>query len=797
MPIVGRLYDFWRRGRRLIDPRHWTSRLTRLPIFDEPHEPGLVLIQIDGLSEAELRRAVELGNMPHVRRLIDRDGYQLSSVYSGLPSTTPAAQGELFYGRRAAVPAFAFGDRRRRKIVDMLDSDLAASIEAELAAEAEGTLAGGSSYSNIYGGGAGEPHFNAATLGWNRMFRHVGPPVFLLIVLWNAVGLLRLLLKLVVEIVLACGDLLLGLIGRRDLKREFEAIPSRLGVGIVLEELITMAAGVDVTRGLPIVQLNYLSYDERAHLRGPPSAYAHQALRRIDAAIGRVVSAAERSEARAYDVWIYSDHGQESTTPYDALAGRTFVDAVVMAFDHSGTVVSHEGRERSMSRYRYLRRGRAVPTRLPEDDDLNSNESDSRDDLIVAAIGPVGHIYLPPMPEERIEQACRRLCDEHQVPLVLRRLADGALHGFTAAGSGPWTELAETWIGRDHPFLRAIVEDVPRLCEHPRAGDVVVVGWRQGLRPISFVRELGAHAGFAPRETGAFVLTPRDVTPAPGELPFLRHTDIRRAVRVALKRDVPSISGIRAARTATQTLRVVSYNVHSCVGLDGRLSPARIARVLARCDADVVALQELDVMRSRTGHIDQVETLARLLGLESFHFFPALRAADERYGDALLSRLPMTLVRAAALPQGEHLLHREPRGALWGTVEWQGRAVQIVNTHLGLSAGERALQTEALLGRDWLGNIVCNEPVVLCGDFNMRPGSSTFRRIVRDFADCQNGCSGRRASNTWFSPLPLARIDHVFVRGPLRVVRIDVPRTALTVVASDHLPLVVDLEWSA
>ena len=111
-----------------------------------------------------------------------------------------------------------------------------------------------------------------------------------------------------------------------------------------------------------------------------------------------------------------------------------------------------------------------------------------------------------------------------------------------------------------------------------------------------------------------------------------------------------------------RTLRLMTYNVHGCVGRDGRLSPQRVAEVIAGAGPDVVALQELDVGRRRSGSRNQAREVADALGM-AFHFHPALRVEEENYGDAILSRLPMRLVRAGALPAGPRG-GAEPRGAL-------------------------------------------------------------------------------------------------------------------------------------
>jgi endonuclease/exonuclease/phosphatase family metal-dependent hydrolase len=781
--------DAWRAVRRWVSGAEWSAKL--LHAQAEPDDaPGLVLIQIDGLSEHELRRALDRGRLPQLRRILAREHYELQPLYSGLPSTTPAVQGELFFGARAAVPAFSFADRARGEVVEMLAAEEAQAVERKLAARDPGLLAGGSGYCNIYSGGATEAHFCAVSLGWGEMFRNVHPWSLLLAVLWNFSGLIRIAGKLLFELGVIAVDLVRGLVGDLDFKREWERVGSRLVVGIIMEELMSMSASVDIVRGLPVVQFNFLSYDECGHLRGPDSVLAHRALGRIDAAIGRVWRETQRAQSRHYAVWIHSDHGQERTTPYDAIAGRTFLEAVGLAFAYDTTKIRHQPAERVGSRAAYLRRRKPRPVEA-------NRRTSAADEILVAAIGPVGHIYLPKgMTEGEVRTACAALAAEHKVPLVLRRRDDGTFDAWTAAGEGRWPEDAAKIVGANHPFAAAIAADVPALCNHPDAGDVVVFAWREGLEPISFVKELGAHGGFGPRETGAFAMLPLDAPVHPHEQAFLRPDDLRRGALRWLGRD-ESPARKRAVRLPTKPLRIVTYNVHSCVGLDGRLSPARIARVLAQCDADVVALQELDVMRSRTGRLDQAAEIARLLETEHRFFHPAISAADEQYGDAILSRLPMRLVRAAALP-GTHLGSRlEPRGAIWVAVEWEGREVQIVNTHLGLLASERALQIETLLGDEWLEHPDCRGPVVFCGDLNLVPRSATFRRLSAKLRDAQTAVAGRRARNTWFSPLPLARIDHLFVRGGLEVVDVRVPRTGLTATASDHLPLVADLRWSA
>lgn len=240
-------------------------------------------------------------------------------------------------------------------------------------------------------------------------------------------------------------------------------------------------------------------------------------------------------------------------------------------------------------------------------------------------------------------------------------------------------------------------------------------------------------------------------------------------------------------------LRVLTYNVHRCLGTDGRLSPERIAEVVTSCRADVVALQELDVGRVRTGSVDQAQLIARELNMD-VHFHPAIRVMEELYGDAILTPLPSRLMKTGALPGVTRLSRLEPRGALWAAIDVGGVEVQVINTHLGLLGRERMAQVCELYGPAWLGHPACRDPVVLLGDFNAIPGSRAYRRLTAGLADAKRAPGMPRRLPTFPARFPVYRIDHVFVSRSLEVLDVATVRTPLSRVASDHLPLVVDLK---
>lgn len=237
--------------------------------------------------------------------------------------------------------------------------------------------------------------------------------------------------------------------------------------------------------------------------------------------------------------------------------------------------------------------------------------------------------------------------------------------------------------------------------------------------------------------------------------------------------------------------RILTYNVHRCVGVDRRLDVGRIAAVIARLKPEIVALQELDVGRLRTNNVDQAHEIASRLNM-AFHFHPALKVEEELYGDAILTSLPERMVKCGALPGHPRIPALEPRGAMWLEIEVEGRPVQVINTHLGLVPREQHLQAASLLGPEWLDHPECKGPVILLGDFNASATSVVHRAITTHLRSARPLSPNPTAAATFPSTLPVLGIDHLFVSDEIEVLDVFAPFDTLTRAASDHLPLVMD-----
>ena len=796
--MFAKIEAFLRRTRRRFSRSEWAIRHLGFPPSEgTAEEPGLLLIQIDGLSRTQLEKAVGQGRMPFVRRLLQRNAHELRSFYPGLPSTTPAVQAELFYGVRSAVPAFAYLDRGQHEISVMFTPATAKEREAECAEQGEGLLEGGSSWSNIYTGGAGqhESHFCIASNSLADMWRTGKITNIFLFTLLQFPAALRIIGLLFVEFGAALRAALIGIRHGRRAGPEFSMILSRVFVATGLREVIRIGGRIDVARGLPIVHVNFVGYDEHAHRRGPGSQFALRSLRGIDRAIKGLWREAHKSSRRDYSVWIYSDHGQEQTRSFE-LEFEGGVERIVR--EHYARICA--------STTTSVAGGSKDPASKPEGPRAWHHPkfgktpryfvSSPEEPFVLAAMGPVGHLYFKhPLSDPELRELAHRLVHEGQVPGALWRSRDGLMWWLHPNGCARIPEEIPVLLHAHAPSLRnEIARDLVTWLNHPHSGDLVLFGWSPNGSPWTFAPESGAHGGLAPEETRGFVLLPPFTRLPPGTEDFIRPSALRLAALHHIQRaTLPSWS---AAARHTSHLRLMTYNTHGCGGMDGRISPRRIARVIREQMPDIVALQELDLGRRRSRAEDQAAIIARELGMHAV-FCPTLTRGTEHYGHALFTRWPVEIVKRARLPHDQNGWWDEPRSAIWARLNVGGRPVNIVTTHLGLGMRERELQMRALLGPEWVGGIIEQEPVILCGDFNMLPGSVPYRLAVERLRDIQLDGNVRRPVNTFSSVQPMLRIDHVFVTRHFQRDAIMAVRNDLTRVASDHLPLVADLRVAA
>jgi endonuclease/exonuclease/phosphatase family metal-dependent hydrolase len=236
-----------------------------------------------------------------------------------------------------------------------------------------------------------------------------------------------------------------------------------------------------------------------------------------------------------------------------------------------------------------------------------------------------------------------------------------------------------------------------------------------------------------------------------------------------------------------ERFRVVTYNIHKCQGLDGRVSPARIVRVLQQIEADVIALQEVLCMHGQGSEQDQAHYIAEALGME-YRLGENRRLRGGAYGNLVLSRWPMS----AAINHDISVTGREQRGCMRVNIPLTNQGVlHVYNVHLGTSFLERRQQARRLLDAAILHSDDHDGPRILLGDFNEWTRGLASRLLAEHFqsADLRLTLGRKR---TYPGVLPFLHLDHIYYDRALTLEAAHLHRSRTALVASDHLPLVAD-----
>ncbi len=482
--------------RGLLRPLADLGRFSRAP-----RRRRLVIVQVDGVSRRRLERAMADGWMPSLAARLASGRHVLASGRSGAPASTPAFQAGLFYGVSPSVPAFVWFDRATRREVRMDRPDDAARVERRLARAGPGLLRGGTSYFSIFSGGASLPHFclsglaGGLELDWYA--EHLGAWDAVASALAHTLTATRGAVRLAHEVGTGLVDGLRWSVALGRLKHEPRFLAHRVLIGALLRELAVQGILVDLSRGTPVVFVDFLGYDEAAHRRGPDSETAARCLGAIDGALAVILAGADAVPELGYEVHVLSDHGHVSTSPFESLAGVPLPEFVLRA-------------ERGEPLPRGPR-GRVAPTLRPR----GKAEAARLDGVAVAEAGDLAHVYFL---DERGPLSLGALRARHWRVLAALSACRavgilavrGGRRGFALVRGAPLDLADPRDVARlPHPDPALLATYLADLVALPDSGDLVVQGWRgEGHETVAYAWEFGSHGGVAPEELECFVVHP-------------------------------------------------------------------------------------------------------------------------------------------------------------------------------------------------------------------------------------------------------------------------------------------------
>jgi endonuclease/exonuclease/phosphatase family metal-dependent hydrolase len=237
-------------------------------------------------------------------------------------------------------------------------------------------------------------------------------------------------------------------------------------------------------------------------------------------------------------------------------------------------------------------------------------------------------------------------------------------------------------------------------------------------------------------------------------------------------------------------IRIATYNIHKCVGIDRRFSPERIAEVLREIDADVVALQEVLCHHDSQKREHQAEFIAAELGVDYF-LGENRQIKGGLYGNAVLTRLPVKHSQNFDITINKY----EPRGCLLTEIALgQHRHLQFFNVHLGTSFFERRQQVHRLLHAHVLEHTKFHGKRIVAGDFNEWTKGLTTKLFKTKFQAVDAKIHLGRA-RTFPGILPLFHLDHIYFDSNFKLADAFLHKSRTALVASDHLPIVAEFEF--
>lgn len=233
---------------------------------------------------------------------------------------------------------------------------------------------------------------------------------------------------------------------------------------------------------------------------------------------------------------------------------------------------------------------------------------------------------------------------------------------------------------------------------------------------------------------------------------------------------------------SNKSVRIMSYNLHNGFNTDGRLDLEALAKVIEQSNADVVALQEISRGWLIWGSVDMLTWLSQRLGMP-YVYGPT---ADAQWGNALLSRFPITASSTPSLPTEALLLQR---GFIQADINIGGGIITVMGTHFAQDDSDehqkaRVLQSTALISA-W-GN---SDATVILGDLNARPDEPPIQLLASSGLIDISSILGVPPTYTYYAAYPDHQIDYIWASPDLNFSDFSIIQTT----ASDHLPLIVTI----
>lgn len=487
-------------------------------------EPGLLIVQVDGLGLPALGKAIERGNAPFLGGLISRGDVVLQPWFALLPPTTPASQAGILHGHNDDIPGFRWYEKAIKRLLVANHAGDAAEI-ARRQSDGHGLLApDGASVGNLMTGDARRTYLTMATVAEEP--RAPGTLIRLRTFLLSPINAVRILAGMVGEFAVELYQ------GRRQVLRRvwprmhrgFDSASERAVLNGAVRILSTELVLAEMRMGTPIIYVDFTGYDSVAHHSGPDRPESLRAVRGIDGEIERILAKMARAR-RPYQLVVLSDHGQSLGRPFQAEYGATLEQFIAGAM---GADVPQESRRETEHGHGggLLARELLVLLGAGPGSEQGAQQPDPPE-LVVCASGNLAHVYFTidegRLTKEAIEQHYPGLLNQvlHHpaVGCVLVRSSGGAL---AISRTGQRSLDGDQIEGEDPlvPYGPLAVQSLRRLDGFSNVGDLVLLSTLDPVTSevISFEDLVGCHGGLGGAQAEPFILHPSGWSAAEGPL---------------------------------------------------------------------------------------------------------------------------------------------------------------------------------------------------------------------------------------------------------------------------------------
>jgi hypothetical protein len=518
--------------------KYFPFRGERLARRRAGQERGFVGIQLDGLSYPHLQKALDLGYLPNIERFLKR-GAVLREYQSGLPSTTPAALGAIFYGDSRGIPAFRWFEKETGQVITCNDPDHVQYFREKLFRDKPGLLSGGSSYSNILDGGAERSVFTVSSPHPQTLFGRSGGLRIILLLLLHPLRVCRLAGATVMEYLTEIYDYWHFRKTRPWQLTEGLFPLIRIFCNVILRELQTFGVIADIYSGVPCIYTTYSGYDELAHHFGPDSHPALKNLKYIDKRLGEIMRMLRHAPGAEYQLIILSDHGQTPGYPFKNRFGATLGEAV-SAFlkKNQQAAVSSGSLDFARMQLTYLKEELEAPPKTWRDrlfsqikDSLQRRirelvpetlKVDAEGGVVITYSSSLAHLYITGEPRrltwKEVDRAYPLLLpflSRHKgIGFVLCRGEANEVCFFPPHGDPVCLDPQSPLPLEKFTFLESYgrpAELLPELCRFAagdNCGDLILFGAYDGERIVCFDDQVGGHGSVGGEQLRPFLILP-------------------------------------------------------------------------------------------------------------------------------------------------------------------------------------------------------------------------------------------------------------------------------------------------